>query len=157
MNPIGINWAAVWDDAVWGPVWRQAVLDDKPAKHRRPSRSRITLRAPVTPKPPKKRAKKVQKLLPPIVIPEPITAIPPPSSLERYVDTLISSPPTEGVFSSTLSGCTLKMEGKIANRGLISATLEGVEMEMNMKAMMYDDAVGIFLGMPELEPELVDA
>lgn len=158
---IGINWKEVWDD-VWKDVWRQTAVvattatDDKPK--RRVSRSRITLRKPLVPKPPRKpRTKKAAKLLPPIVLPEPIVAIPPPSPLERFAETLSSVPAIEGVISSTLGGCTLKMVGIVGNSGRISSQLDAPDCDMALKVQVYDDVLSLYLQMPELEPELVDA
>lgn len=154
---IGINWKEIWEP-VWKLVWRQAVTDGLAPRGRRPFRSRITRHKPVQPKPARqKRHKRVQRILPPIVIPPPIAAIAPPTALERYAENLTSSPPIEGVLLASLSGCTLKMAGEVGNSGRIMATLDAPELEMTLKAQVYDDAVSIYLGMPELEPELVDA
>ena len=49
------------------------------------------------------------------------------------------------------------MEGKVGNSGRITSTLEGATLDMTMRVQVEDDAVSIYMRMPELEPELVDA
>lgn len=129
--------------------------DDKPKK-KRVAKSRITRKAPAKPK--VERKKKAAKLLPPLVIEElERVVIPPQPALEAYAEKLAPLAPVEGQIKATLEGVKGAFKGKAGNAGRITATLEGAHLEMTARVQVYDDAVALYMGMPELEPELVDA
>lgn len=130
--------------------------DDKPKKKSRVLRSRLTRTAPAKPK--QERKKRVQKLLPPIQIEEPArVVIPPQPALEAYALSLVPLAPVEAVLKIALDGCKGKFKGTAANSGSFHATLEGCEFEMTAKVQVEDDAVSLYMNLPQLEPELVDA
>lgn len=130
--------------------------DDKPKKKSRVSRSRLTRTAPAKPK--QERKKRVQKFLPPITIEEPARiVIPPQPALEAYALSLVPLAPVEAEIKAVLDGCKGKFRGTAANSGHFHATLEGCEFEMTARVQVEDDAVSLYMNLPDLEPELVDA
>lgn len=142
--------------AVLGAAAASAPDADFKPKKSRVSRSRLTRKPPAKPKVERKR--KAQKLLPPIKIEEfEKVIIPPQPALEAYAEKLTPLAPVEGTFKASLEGCRGTFKGTASNRGYIAASLEGCEMEMTIKAQVYDDAVSLYMGIPDLEPELVDA
>lgn len=156
---IGVNWKEIWAD-VWGSVWRQATVAAATEDERAPrrGRARLTLyRKPPAPKKPRqiKKAKKLKarqaKKQGPVVTPKPVI-----SPLQTYAANVPPMPAAEVTLNATLEGCSFKATGKLDNYGRIRATLEGASFEASLRLGFHDDAIGLAMGLPEMEPELIE-